>query len=387
MLSRVACLKAVLAGAFLSGALLSIKLWLSERSFPLCPVVPGLPPLLPPFDRACFVALAALLVLTAVLPRPRRCLWALVALAGLLFLSDQLRWQPWAYQYLAMLAALACYPWRAPEENPAARAASLNACRLIVAATYFWSGLQKANVTFVREVYPWLLEPMLPLLPESVRPMVAAAGWACPFVEAAIGLGLFVPVLRPVAVALALAMHAQVLLALGPWGHQWNTVVWPWNVAMMLFVLVLFVRAREASARAVVWPAGLNCQALALVLFGAMPLFSFWGLWDAYLSAALYSGNTPSATLAVSDAMRERLPPEAQAHAQPTSEGWEVSLFGWCYEEMNVPPYPAWRFYRAVARHVRGHATEPGEVILVVQGRPHWRTGDRQEAREDGSAP
>src|SRR5271155_4062650 len=139
---RIAALKAVWASAFLAGMLLSPKLWLSSRSYPLCPIIDGLPEVPFPFDYVWFVALLALLTAILIVPRPARLLVAFVGLAGLLSLLDQSRWQPWVYQYLFMGVALAAYPWGDPEAQPERRAAALNACRVIVAATYFWSGLQ-----------------------------------------------------------------------------------------------------------------------------------------------------------------------------------------------------------------------------------------------------
>jgi hypothetical protein len=37
---------------------------------------------------------------------------------------------------------------------------AFNTCRLIVATTYFWSGLQKANAGFFEATYPRLVEPL-----------------------------------------------------------------------------------------------------------------------------------------------------------------------------------------------------------------------------------
>ncbi|HKY44373.1 MAG TPA: hypothetical protein VJM50_14900, partial [Pyrinomonadaceae bacterium] len=70
-------------------------------------------------------------------------------LAGLLSLFDQTRWQPWFYQLIFMLLGLGLFAWKRPERKN--NAVALNVCRLIILCTYFWSGLQKLNVTFIRE--------------------------------------------------------------------------------------------------------------------------------------------------------------------------------------------------------------------------------------------
>ena len=74
---------------------------------------------------------------------------AALALAVLLVLQDQGRLQPWFYQYSFMLAAVGFANLRRLSTQGA-----LNACRLIVALTYLWTGLQKAHVSFAEDVYP-----------------------------------------------------------------------------------------------------------------------------------------------------------------------------------------------------------------------------------------
>jgi len=48
-------------------------------------------------------------------------------------------------------------------------------------------------------------------------------------------------------------------------------------------------------------------------------------------------------------------------------------LFGWSIDELNVPEYPARRVYRGIARRL---SRLPGDVILDIEERPHWQTGE-----------
>ncbi len=84
-----------------------------------------------------------------------------------------------------------------------------------------------------------------------------------------------------------IAMHACILLAIGPLGHNANTVVWPWNIAMILFLLLLF-RHGDPSASEILW-GSTRFHRMALALLGLAPALSFFNVWDSYLSAALYS--------------------------------------------------------------------------------------------------
>ncbi len=149
---RLWWLKISLALALLVGFFLSVRLWAGPRSYPLAPISERLPAIPSTVEWIWFVSLLLLLTAIAMMRRPRKYVLAFVALAGLLSLFDQSRWQPWFYQYLFMFAALALYPWG--DGDPEKRETVLNLCRLIVASTYFWSPLQKLNAGFFDNLFP-----------------------------------------------------------------------------------------------------------------------------------------------------------------------------------------------------------------------------------------
>jgi hypothetical protein len=357
--------------------LLSPRLWLSDRSYPLTPDSDQLPAIPPPWDAVWFVAMLLLLPPIALVRQPRWLLVALLALAAAAALWDQSRWQPWFYQYLVQFGALA-WASRKPDSPPAQRAA-LDTCRLVVAATYFWSGTHKLNATFLADTYPWLVKPLLALLPGSLHPVLVGAGVLVPFAELGLGVGLLVRPLRPVAVAGAVAMHLMLLLVLGPTGHNWNSVVWPWNVVMAALVVTLFHRTPAVTARSVLWPAGSLYARVVLVLFGVLPGLHLFGLWDAYLSAALYSGNVIEGRVQVTQDQVERLPADVRQDLQQGADGWELDLMSWSMRDLNVPDYPARRVYLHVARVLADRSEPPADLVLVVGEQPDWYTGRRRE--------
>jgi len=374
---RSACLTRILAAALLGGFLLSPKLWLSSRSYPLSPVSDRLPPIPPPLDAIWFGALLLLLLAIAVLPRNRWLLVALLALAGALSLWDQSRWQPWFYQYLAMFGALAWASWK--KDRHQATEAALNTCRLIVAATYTWSGIQKLNVCFVVEVYPWLLEPLLRELPQSIRPLVAGMGPVVPAIEIGIGIGLLLQPVRTLAIGAAVAMHLLLLVLLCPTGHNYNSVVWPWNVAMILMVLVLFWRTAALMPWSILWPRRFLYARVILLFFGILPGLHLFGLWDAYLSAALYSGNTLDGHILLSPAQRDQLPADLLLDLRQRDDQWQLDLGVWSMRELNVPDYPARRIYRHVAEELAARLDPAAVLILVVDEQPDWDSALRRE--------
>ena len=341
----------------MAGLLLSPRLWVSTRFYPLTPAMQFLKPLPYPFDYAAYILLLALLAVTAMARHrssPRWWIAASVLLLAALCAQDQSRLQPWCYQYAFMLMALTI-----PDAN-----ASLNVCRLIVAAIYFWSGAQKLNPYFAPDTFTWLAHPLAAHFPA----LAIEAGYAAPFVEIACAIGLLTPKFRTPAIVGLIAMHACILLAIGPLGHGFNTVVWPWNIAMVLFLLLLF-RHSEARAREILWgPA--RFHRLAFMLFGLAPALSFFNLWDSYLSAALYSGNKNQGAIYMTEAVADHLPDEVDDDVSEEADGLDKLLVNdWSFDELNAPAYPEIRIYRNVARKLCGFAAKPSDVRLEVQGK------------------
>jgi hypothetical protein len=364
--------------ALAAGLLLASKLFLATRAFPRVPVLDGWPLLQPPLDTIVLGALIAALCGVAFAPRPRWWAAAATVLALVLALEDQSRWQPWFYQYVAMLAALAVA--RDPGDT-------LAAWRVVLVGLYLWSGIQKLNATFMTRLFPWLVEPVVAVLPAGSREMLLGGWIVVPIVEIAVALGLLIPRLRNAAVVAAIATHVVVLGLLGPLAHGTNAVIWPWNVAMAALVTLLFWNAGGVSALDTVVPRRIGAHAAMLALFVALPALSFAGRWDSYLSGELYSGNLKVGALSITDRVAARLSDAARRHVMSDRVGANaLDLYEWSMGELSVPSYPEDRVFRAVARHVCRFADRPGDVVLVVFGRPGILTGQREISRNDCAA-
>src|SRR5438067_2249856 len=278
---KLVWLKITLALALGPGFILSWRLWISSRQFPLVPVITNLPPVPFPLDYIWFALLLGLLLAICIRAQPRKLVIAFLVLASLLSLLDQMRWQPWFYQYFFMLTALGFYAWKKPAAKN--NRVALDCCALLVVCTYFWSGVQKLNASFIDEVWPDMTAPLLRFLPGGLKGLPPVTGLIIPLLEICIALGLLTRRFRNASVILAIATHAVILALLIPTGE--NTVVWPWNIAMGFFVLILFWQNKENIARRILIPTR-GFHAVVLILFGILPPLSLIGLWDSYLSSA-----------------------------------------------------------------------------------------------------
>jgi len=188
-------------------------------------------------------------------------------------------------------------------------------------------------------------EPLLRFLPHGAKSLPLFTGLIVPLLEICTGLGLLTRKFRNASVILAVATHAVILTLLISAGE--NTVVWPWNIAMCFMVLILFWQNRETTAKQILVPKRV-LQALVLILFGVLPVLSLFGLWDSYLSSALYSGNNYRAVIYVNRPAIDRLPVVLYPHIWQRTEPWFLDMNRWAYDELNVPIYPEPRVFRTV---------------------------------------
>ena len=362
---RLFWLRTSLILSFCVGLSMSPRLWIGPRTYPSAPVSSIVPAIDGRVALALYVALFLLGAIVLLASKPRWFIAAFLAVAALLCCADQTRWQPWVFQYSFLLAAIALYSGNGSDALGERR--MLNVARLIVACTYIYSGLQKLNLNFMENDFPWIVQPITSVIP-SVAGLLRGFGMAVPFVQVAFGVGLLTQRYRRVSLILAVAMHLFILAMFGPAGLDWNNIVWPWTAAMAVFDILLFSGAQEFSWREVMWSRHNPLHVVAVGLFAVLPGLSFFNLWDSYLSSALYSGNLTEAEIYLSDAGRAALPAAISSRLVRTSPNTNVlNLQRWAIEDLNVTPYPETRVYKAVAGSVCGDLRDPAQLVLIVR--------------------
>jgi predicted DCC family thiol-disulfide oxidoreductase YuxK/uncharacterized membrane protein YphA (DoxX/SURF4 family) len=369
--SRVFWLKAMIVLVFCVGLVMSSRLWIGPRTYPSAPVLSFLPSSIYPADLFLYVALFVLAGAILVSARPQKFIFLFLGIVAVFCLLDQTRWQPWVFQYGFLLAALALFSWDSDDIDGRKRA--LNIARLIVATTYIFSGLQKLNLNFINYDFPWIVEPITNALP-TVRGLLYALGVAAPFIQICFGVGLLTRKYRRISLILAISMHVFILAMFGPFGHDWNNIIWPWTAAMAGLDLLLFTGNQRFSVRDIFWGNRHPYHVCVLVLFAILPFLSFFNLWDSYLSSALYSGNLTEATIYASDKGRDSLPASIKAYFVHTSPNTNVlNIQRWAFEDLNVLPYPETRVYKEIAKEVCERSQSPTDLALLVhEQRMFW---------------
>lgn len=377
---RLAWLRGILLLATALGLIASAPAWSNTRSYPLLPIVSGFPVLPAPWDHLLFGAM--LLALVAALWVYRAAVIIFLITSFLSYCGDQNRGQPWLYMYWVMLL-LTLTP----------RPTALAACRWALAAVYLWGGIQKCNARFFQVVPEWFVSPAAQWhLPTFALNVLRWSAASAPFLEIAIAISLWFAPTRRSTLAAIVGLHLFAVLFLGPLGHNYNWVVWPWNLAMIALALVLFPtrpHSHDASpSLRASWKALLQSRlALAVTMpFMLLPGLSFFGKWDSSLSFALYSESTATANIFVTQAFVDRLPPELRKHVVPFPDFDPVAqgpfLFNpgpWGLEEMHVPPSSEPRASRSVFKALRPYAPQPSDLRMIIgdrAGRVTFYQGD-----------
>lgn len=396
-------LRRSMASMFIATILITWKLWLSGRDYPLAPLFDWLPTIPSPLDYVLLALLLAGLATTAILRDPRWPIRIVLGAGLLLALFDQNRWQPYVVHFMVILGSLLLLPW---ERRDRWRSADLEwglmPARLLLAFTYLYSGLQKFNYEFLTWIMGWLLEPMLGWfgtsseeLPQGVVILFALLA---AMIEGLAGLLLFFRRTRRPAAIVLIAMHLFILLALGPLGRETNHGIWPWNIAMIAALWTLFLHRREPGYsqaprflsgewwRGVMGsrrkngdsgdsPSTSHSLTLAgvIIVFGMLPMLAFADLWDSYLSFSFYSGMLPEARITVAQQDRASFPPHV-VELMDDQGGFDPTF--WAVEEMNAAPYPEPRVLLATAREL-SRRVRHDDIYLQIAGKPNAFTGER----------
>ena len=389
-----------------------MPVWFNTRTFPLLPIFNGFPILPAPLDKCLYALMLASLVAAVWFYRQAVIVFLTASLFA--YCGDQNRGQPWFYMYWVLLL-LSLFP--APT--------ALGACRCAMSVIYIWCGIQKFNARFFAVTPDWFVAPATNWhLPQVAIDLLKLSVKSAPFVEVAIGLLLWFPQLRRAAFIAVILTHTFALLFLGPLGHDYNWVVWPWNLAMIALVFGLFARGNlfEKQIPVTIEPNKLKPDdrskksnkptisaptfasfsgafgdlrrsrpALCIVaLFTLLPVLSYSGRWDSYFSFSLYSENLAVANIFVSESFRDNLPSHLKNYTHKFPQDYDpkhqcpyvISFTAWGFEEMNVPPISEPRNFVNVYRALLPYAKTPGDLRMMIgprSGPVIFHEGDRVE--------
>jgi hypothetical protein len=253
-------------------------------------------------------------------------------------LLDVARWQPWEFQYLFIIFIFS-YSLYKPK-------VFYNAVAFMLATIYIFSGLHKLNGGFLYTIWENMM--LRSFAGVSSKQIVFLQlhyiGLILPVIEIIAGFALLLMKNKKWPSFVLIAMHLFNLVFLGPYGLNYNIIVWPWNVAMIAYLYLMFIYNRQQFLFSFMF-AGRN--RLVLIFFGLLPILSFWGYWDSHFSSNLYSGKTKNLAICVEEKAVPQLRPyfSKDTHHICTNTSM-LKVQKWAFEGVGLPPYPEEWYYR-----------------------------------------
>jgi hypothetical protein len=322
-----------------AGILLSYKLWISDRNFPLSPVFDPLT--VSPFVDRLLISLFLVLIIVDLFLEKKILTTLILMMLTFLVAMDQMRLQPWIYIYFLFMLPLVL----SNDDR-----FTLNSIRLIIPGIYVWSGVHKMNEYFVQYLKGILVEVInvqrnVPFLESFIQ--------FIPFFELAVGLALLFPTFRQPGVWAAAILHSVVLLLMGPTGANMNSVIWPWNLAMTIMVVLVF---HNQDGRVILHSSAPAKRAISFtlaILVWILPSFNYIGWWDNYLSFSLYSGKISNFYIAIKQDQVHKIEKgfhQYFAEIEGLQGGEVIDVQKWCMEELNVPFTGEARIFKNISK-------------------------------------
>lgn len=356
---RLQLLRIAICGFFLLGILMSLDVWTSSRLFPLCPVFEGMPVFSNGWDLnflgtvICFLALGIFF-------NKRWVFGLFFAFLAILLLQDQMRWQPWVYLYTFLLIP---FLWKKEDQLKL-----IPYMQVLIVGVYLWSGIYKFNTGFIESTFDHMLEVLFLIRDSETRANLHFLGYLIPIVEIGIAVGLIIPRFRKIAVYTAILSHIVILTYLVL--VKQNTVVYPWNLAMIASVLLLFYKNPDPIPLFIrdVWRVRI-LHIIGRTLFLALPFLAFFKLWDNYLSFKLYSGNNGLFCVAVQREEAHKIPKSLHPYLRLSNRVdnyYLIYVNSWAMDELNVAFYSQTRVFKQVGKSFCESGFDSDKLRFIV---------------------
>lgn len=348
------------------------KAWISPtRVFPHLPLFEGLDSLHNFAEPVLCMTMTVALLSVTFSSRKRLFTWIYTAAAAISVIFDQTRLQPWFYSFSVMLLIAGSLELNKAKQGDSENV--LNALRLCIIGTYFYAGLQKLNGAFAPDVVMWLLQPLkaeITILEAQLIAVPAA------IFETLLAILLCIPRTAKFGAILGMGFHAFALGLLVQ--LRWNSVVWPWNISMITLLYILFLRTPPAATFKMFRP-DTPAKIAVIILFMLLPALNFFGLWDNYLSAALYTGNVPNLRVFLTPAQVKTLPAPIAAHVDVLKYGKPtIFIENWAIDELGVPAYPEIRWHNILAKKTRDKIPQLENAEFVIETFPRFYAGQKE---------
>jgi hypothetical protein len=339
LIIRIICL------CWTAGKLMSPKLWLASRLFPLVPPlkflqVPG------PVHLLLFISSLAILIAVFILPSKKYLILSLLIIEIATCLLDQNRWQPWEYQYIFMMLAIVSNFKNEKNQN--------SVIAFIIITVYFYSGLQKINpyfsagtVSFFNRAFPNTFDHN-----GFIQKLLFHSGYVIGSIETLLALSLLFKKIQKPAKVLLIFMHLFIIVLFSPLGINYDLIIIPWNIAFLVLVYIIFLKKPVVQ---ISFPELYKTRnRFFMLLFGVIPALNFFGYWDFFLSSSLFSYKPPEMYIYIHKTGSSKSLEPYYTYTKDIFSGGVIdtviNVRGWAFKEIGVPAYPEIRVYKKIQK-------------------------------------
>lgn len=357
---RTDYLKVIAIIFLLTGIALSFKLWLSNRYFPLVPVFNFIPAIAAPFDSILLFTFILSSILQIFMPHVKAAKWLFWICTGVLVITDINRIQPWFYLYILILSV---------SDFCTSGTDKLRFIKILLATVYFYSGWHKLNPEYFNSIIDWFIQPFY-----SEKKLFYSAlffaGSLIPLIEMACALALISGRYVKQSIYAAITIHVLILISTGPIGHNYNSVIWPWNIFMPIALFLAFTSAENENL--FLYFKNTVKQKSVITVFilfiTIMPFLNSFNLWPSYMSWNLYSGNTENARMYLGENVNSYFSPAFDDIIKDCYDApYTINPKKWALKELNVPPFPEKPVWHKCHSYLLDFTGNPNEVILNIQ--------------------
>lgn len=257
-------------------------------------------------------------------------------------LLDTVRWQPWEFMYLCMFLVVIT--------NFSKPKNIIFLFHLLFVATYLFGGLHKLNRDFLTSAWiSMILKDFLGLSMEVIlKYKLFFVGLVVPIIEILLAACLFFFKSKKKISYLIIAMHVIILIIIGPFGLDYNLVIWPWNLAIIFILFIIYAFPIENIQRKMI----LN-NSYWLILWFLMPILSFFGYWYYTFSFRLFSGKADQLYICVINRNKDLEPYLEAKKSKLWGDKPYVIVQNWAMSEIKSGPFPENKIYRKIGFEIK----------------------------------
>ena len=320
------------------------RMWTAYRLFPTAPVFESLDQIPPVIHIILFAFSLLCIALLLFFDKNKFIMVGLLMIEICSCLLDQNRWQPYEYQCLFIV-----FIFLVNVNRPKLILALLT---ILFASTYVYSGLGKLNGSFLHSIWMQTILKSFLKIPSNIAGSryLYHAGYLLGLFELVAGIGLLFSKTKKAAAIVLILMHLFILILLGPLGLNYNNIVWPWNLVMMMYIYFVFVKKQESKINLKYAFTGWN--KLVFAAWCILPALHFIGYWDGFLSSSMYSGKAPKMIICIADTSKCK-----QLRTFYGMGGYKIcngqaciELQNWAITETNAIPNPEIRIYKIIQK-------------------------------------